>query len=47
VFVSGDKVFKVGNQSLKEVPRYAGDTVTLTGDVKGDTITVGKIEKPR
>jgi hypothetical protein len=47
VFVSGDKVFKIGNQSFKELPRYAGDTVTLTGDVKGDMITVATIEKAR
>jgi hypothetical protein len=47
VFVSGGKIFKIGNQSFKGLPRYAGDTVTLTGDVKGDTITVAKIDKER
>ena len=47
VFVSGDKVLKVSNQDFAGLKQFAGDTVKLTGDVKGDTITVAKIEKAK
>src|SRR6266542_329796 len=39
VFVNGDKVLKVSNQDFAGLKQFAGDTVKLTGDVKGDTIT--------
>jgi len=47
VIVSGDKVLKVSNQDFAGLKQFAGDTVKLTGDVKGDTITVAKIEKAK
>jgi hypothetical protein len=47
VFVNGDKVLKVSNQDFAGLKQFAGDTVRLTGDVKGDTITVAKIEKAK
>jgi len=47
VFVNGDKVLKVSNQDFAGLKQFAGDTVRLTGDVKGDTITVTKIEKAK
>lgn len=44
VFVNNGKVLKIANQDLKALQQFAGDTVRLTGDLKGDTITVTKIE---
>jgi hypothetical protein len=47
VFVSGDRVLKVSNQDFAGLRQFAGDTVKLTGDVRGDTIAVAKIEKAK
>jgi hypothetical protein len=47
VLVNGDNVLKIANQGFDGLKQFAGDTVKLTGDVKGDTITVTKIEKSR
>jgi hypothetical protein len=46
VFVSGGKVYKVGNQDFAALQEHAGHTVTLTGEISGDTITVSKIAMP-
>jgi hypothetical protein len=46
VFVSGGKVYKVGNQDLAALQEHAGHTVKLTGEMSGDTITVSKIAMP-
>lgn len=43
VFVSGGKVYSVGNQDFGDLQVHAGHTVKLTGDMSGDTITVSKI----
>jgi hypothetical protein len=43
VFVSDGKVYKIANQELALLPVHAGHTVQLTGDMKGDTITVSNI----
>jgi hypothetical protein len=45
VFVSDGKVYNVLNQSLAALKTHAGETVELTGTMKGDTITVSKIAK--
>jgi len=45
VFVSGGKVYTVANQKLAALTEHAGETVTVTGDLKGDTITVAKVTK--
>lgn len=45
VFVSSGKVYKLEDPS-KLVAAHAGHTVNLTGEMKGDTITVAKIEMP-
>ena len=47
VFVSGDKVYKIANQDFAGLKTHAGHEVMLTGDAKGDTITVAKIEMPK
>jgi len=44
VFVENGKVLQIANQDFKELVTFAGDQVRLTGDVKGDTVTVTKIE---
>ena len=46
VFVSSGKVYKLEDPS-KVVAAHAGQTVNLTGELKGDTITVAKIEMPK
>ena len=43
VFVSEGKVYKIANQELAALQTNAGQTVRLTGDMKGDTITVSNI----
>jgi hypothetical protein len=48
VFVSdGDKVLTIANQDFDGLKVHAGHEVMLTGDLKGDTITVTKIEMPK
>jgi hypothetical protein len=43
VFVSDGKVYQIANQELGLLQVHAGHTVQLTGDMKGDTITVSNI----
>jgi len=43
VFVSGGKVYNVANQKLAALTEHAGEAVSVTGDVQGDTITVSKV----
>jgi hypothetical protein len=45
VFVSDGKVYNISNQKLAALKQRAGETVQLTGTMKGDTITVSKIAK--
>ena len=47
VLASGDKVLKIANQDFKGLQQFAGDAVQLTGDLKGDTITVTKVQKTK
>lgn len=44
VFVSNGKVYNIANQDLAALKDYAGQTVSLTGDVNGETVTVSKVE---
>ena len=48
VFVSADgkTTYKIANQDFAGLKTHAGHKVALTGDLKGDTITVSKIEMP-
>jgi hypothetical protein len=46
VFVTGGKVYNIANQDDKDLQTHAGHTVRLTGEMKGDTITVSKIVMP-
>ena len=40
------KVFNIANQAFADLTVQAGKTVELTGELKGDTITVSKIVLP-
>lgn len=44
VFVSEGKVYQIQNQNLAALKKDAGESVSLTGDVNGDTITVTKLK---
>jgi hypothetical protein len=43
VLVSDGKVYKLTNHNA-ELKAHAGETVSVTGDVKGDSIKVSKVE---
>ena len=47
VFVTGGKVFKIADQTSKDLATHAGHAVMLTGTMKDDTVTVAKIEMPK
>src|SRR2546422_11643531 len=46
VLVADGKVYKLTNHDAY-LKTHAGHTVNLTGDVKGDTIRLSKIEMPK
>jgi hypothetical protein len=43
VFVADGKVYQIANQQHADVAAHAGHKVTLTGELKDQTITVSKI----
>lgn len=43
--VVNKKMLKIANQKFPGLETYAGQTVQLTGELKGDTITVTKVVK--
>src|SRR5262245_33623352 len=45
VIVTGGKVLQVANQNAPGLADLAGAKVKITGELKGDTVTVSKIEK--
>jgi hypothetical protein len=47
VFVTGGKVYKIVDQTSKDLATHAGHTVMLTGTMKDDTVTVSTIEMPK
>lgn len=44
ILVVGDKEYKFSNPRFKGIEEHAGEKVTLSGTLKGDTITVTKVE---
>jgi hypothetical protein len=44
VLVVDGKVFQIANQDNKDLATHAGHAVKMTGELKGNTITVTKIE---
>ena len=47
VFMSDGKTYKIANQDFEDLKAHGGHKVALTGEMKGDTITVSKIEMPK
>lgn len=47
VFVAGGKTYQIANQNFADLKPHGGHTVALTGEMKGDTITVSKIVMPK
>lgn len=47
VFVAAGKNYQIENQNFAALKDHAGHRVVLTGEMKGDTITVSKIEMPK
>jgi len=43
VFVSEGKVYQITNQNQPDLMKEAGNAVTVTGDMNGNSITVTKI----
>jgi len=43
VFVNEGKALMIKNQNLADLKKFAGDKVTVSGDLSGDTITITKI----
>ena len=43
VFVSEGKVYQIANQDVAELQKEPGESVQLTGNVNGNSITVSKI----
>ena len=46
VFVSGGKTYQIANQDFASLKDHGGHKVALSGEMKGDSITVSKIEMP-
>jgi len=44
VFVENGRVFQIATQEFKELAQFAGENVRVTGEVKGDQLTLQKIE---
>lgn len=46
VFVSSGKTYQIANQDFAGLKDHGGHKVALTGEMKGDSITVSKIDMP-
>ena len=44
VLLVDGKIYQIANQTLADVEKFAGQTVKMTGEVKGDAITVTSVE---
>src|SRR5215467_7808032 len=45
VIVAGNKVYQIANQNAPGLADLAGAKVKISGELKGDVVTVSKIEK--
>jgi len=43
VFVSNQVVYEITNQDMASLPKEAGESVSVTGDVNGNSITISKL----
>lgn len=46
VFIAKGKTYQIANQDFEGLKAHAGHKVALSGEMKGDSITVSKIEMP-
>jgi hypothetical protein len=46
VLLVDGKVYQIANQDNKDLTTFAGQAVKISGELKGDTITITKVEKP-
>lgn len=44
VFIAGGKTYQIANQDFASLKDHGGHKVALSGEMKGDAITVSKIE---
>ncbi len=44
VFVTEEKIFPLTNQGYADLAKFAGQSVKMAGELKGESITVSKIE---
>jgi len=44
VFVSSGKTYQIANQDFAGIKDHVGHKIALTGEMKGDTITISKID---
>jgi hypothetical protein len=47
VFVAGGKTYQIANQDFADLKAHGGHKVALTGEMKGESITVSKIAMPK
>ena len=47
VLVVDDKVYNISNQKFADLPKFAGATAVVTGDMKDDSITITKMAAPK
>jgi hypothetical protein len=47
VFVASGKTYQIANQDFADLKAHAGHKVALTGEMKGESITVSKIAMPK
>ena len=47
IFQKSGTIFQIADQKDKALATHAGHTVLLTGELKGDTIAVSKIDMPK
>jgi hypothetical protein len=47
VFIAGGKTYQIANQNFADLKPHGGHKVALTGEMKGETITVSKIVMPK
>ncbi len=46
VFVVDEKVYEISNQDNPDLTKFAGHSARITGELKGESITVSKVDAP-
>jgi hypothetical protein len=47
VFILENKIYAISNQDNPDLAKFAGEEVRVTGEMKGDVLTISKIEARR